>query len=319
MKNTKKAAWMTIFGAIVLAVTIALAGCGTYTPWEIVTPATCTTAAREQRTRTDDKGAGKVQTRNSPSNPALGHAGLTGAVAATCTTAGRTASGVCTRCGPNIAAQNINALGHNWGNWRVTRAATTTAEGQEERTCTRDQSHRETRAIARLSFVGTWSGTVEMGGQTYPASELVFNADGSGTDGGNPMTYTTSGNTLTTTVRRQQTTGAYSLHGDQLTYDNMTFTRTTAANPTNPLVGSWRYFQQITAQSSLTITYVFMANGTGTWNNQPIEWAISGNTLSRNFVTTTTYTYTLSADGNTLTLRIPSGAFAGMTGNYTRK
>ncbi|MDR0497233.1 MAG: hypothetical protein LBH42_06445 [Treponema sp.] len=172
MKNKQRLeAIQRIAGFITLVVIIGLAGCGSFGPWEITTPATCTEAAKEQRTSTDDKG--KVQTRNSPTNKALGHEGLTGAVAATCTTAGRTASGTCTRCGQNVAAQTIAALGHNWGAWRVVRAATTTAEGQEERTCTRDSTHRETRAIPRLpTLEGTWLKTSET---VYP--DLGFPID----------------------------------------------------------------------------------------------------------------------------------------------
>ena len=43
----------------------------------------------------------------------------------------------------------IPALGHDWDAWKVTKAATTTAEGEETRVCKRDGSHKETRAIPK--------------------------------------------------------------------------------------------------------------------------------------------------------------------------
>ena len=41
----------------------------------------------------------------------------------------------------------IPALGHDWGEWVVTKEATETEEGSETRTCKNDPSHTETRAI----------------------------------------------------------------------------------------------------------------------------------------------------------------------------
>ena len=44
----------------------------------------------------------------------------------------------------------IPAKGHLWGEWKVTKAATTTEEGIETRVCQHDPTHVETRAIAKL-------------------------------------------------------------------------------------------------------------------------------------------------------------------------
>ncbi|MDR0448486.1 MAG: hypothetical protein LBH07_07440 [Treponema sp.] len=167
MNKQKLEAIQRIAGFIVLAMIIGLAGCGSFGPWEITTPATCTEAAKEQRKSTDGKD--KVQTRNSSSNPALGHEGLTGTVAATCTTPGNTGSGRCTRCGETVAARVIAALGHNWGSWQVTRAATKTAEGEEARVCTRNATHRETRVVEKLpDFVGKWEWVSDASDSTKP-------------------------------------------------------------------------------------------------------------------------------------------------------
>ena len=47
-------------------------------------------------------------------------------------------------------AQNLAALGHQWGPWVVTKEPTETEEGEETRTCLRDGGHTETRPIPRL-------------------------------------------------------------------------------------------------------------------------------------------------------------------------
>lgn len=44
----------------------------------------------------------------------------------------------------------IPAIGHDWGEWVVTKEPTETEEGEEARTCSRDASHVETRAIPKL-------------------------------------------------------------------------------------------------------------------------------------------------------------------------
>lgn len=44
----------------------------------------------------------------------------------------------------------IPAIGHDWGEWVVTKEPTETEEGEEARTCSRDTSHVETRAIPKL-------------------------------------------------------------------------------------------------------------------------------------------------------------------------
>ena len=71
------------------------------------------------------------------------------AVEATCTTAGKYADQKCTRCNSVIEGEEIAALGHDWGEWVVIKEATTTEEGLERRTCLRDESHFEERAIPK--------------------------------------------------------------------------------------------------------------------------------------------------------------------------
>lgn len=64
-------------------------------------------------------------------------------------TANCTQQAVCTICG--TAYGDLDANGHDWGEWRVTTPATTSAAGVETRTCKRDTSHTETRDIPKLT------------------------------------------------------------------------------------------------------------------------------------------------------------------------
>ena len=64
-------------------------------------------------------------------------------------TANCTQQAVCTICGTAYGA--LDANGHDWGEWRVTKQATTSAAGEETRTCKRNASHTETRAIPKLT------------------------------------------------------------------------------------------------------------------------------------------------------------------------
>ena len=56
----------------------------------------------------------------------------------------------------------LDALGHDWGDWVETQPATTEADGLETRTCKRDPSHTETRAIPRLDHYHQLSPVAEV-------------------------------------------------------------------------------------------------------------------------------------------------------------
>ncbi|MCR5118476.1 MAG: hypothetical protein K6B44_02505 [Lachnospiraceae bacterium] len=55
----------------------------------------------------------------------------------------------CHKAIEEITPKTIPALGHDWGEWKVTKEATETEEGEEERVCKRDPSHKETRVIPK--------------------------------------------------------------------------------------------------------------------------------------------------------------------------
>lgn len=83
-------------------------------------------------------------------------------VPATCTENGTKAHFACSVCGKlfvldgeRYAAASaedlvIPATGHDWGDWTVTKEATSTEEGSQTRVCKNDKSHTETKAIAKL-------------------------------------------------------------------------------------------------------------------------------------------------------------------------
>ena len=59
------------------------------------------------------------------------------------------AKAVCEICG--TAYGDLDANGHDWDEWGVTKPATTSAAGVETRVCKRNASHTETRAIPKLT------------------------------------------------------------------------------------------------------------------------------------------------------------------------
>ena len=74
----------------------------------------------------------------------------------TCTEAGRMHTELhCSVCDELFAAGELplEALGHSWGNWTVTKEATETEEGIETSVCIRDSSHVETRPIPKKAHV----------------------------------------------------------------------------------------------------------------------------------------------------------------------
>ena len=79
-----------------------------------------------------------------------------------------TKQAVCVTCGTAYGALDPN--GHDWGEWRVTKPATTSAAGEEKRTCKRDASHTETHAIPKLTPAPSGSGNSSAPAITVPVS-----------------------------------------------------------------------------------------------------------------------------------------------------
>ena len=75
----------------------------------------------------------------------------------------------CLLCGA-VKREVIPALGHSWGEWTVARYATVLQEGEEVRTCSRDNA-RETRPIA---VIGTVSGDLDGDGKPTGSDALLI-------------------------------------------------------------------------------------------------------------------------------------------------
>ena len=118
-----------------------------WSEWEVTLEPTCTTAGEQSRI------CSKCNTVESKPIPALNHAYTSTVTEPTCSAAGYTTY-TCSRCGNTFTVTGAPALGHEWSEWEVTKAATCIATGEEARICTRC-GEIETRSIARTEH--SWS------------------------------------------------------------------------------------------------------------------------------------------------------------------
>ena len=81
----------------------------------------------------------------------------------------------CTTCG--TAYGTLDANGHDWGAWAVTKQATTSAEGEKTRVCQRDKSHTETRPIPKLTPAPSGGGS-SSGSSSAPAITVPVSGSG---------------------------------------------------------------------------------------------------------------------------------------------
>ena len=119
----------------------------TFGEWKTTKAATCTAEGTQIRTC---EVCGKVETQTIK---ALGHKEVIDkAVAATCTKTGLTEGKHCSVCNAVIKAQEtVPATGkHSFGNWKITKVATCTAEGTQTRTCS-VCGKTETQTIAKTA------------------------------------------------------------------------------------------------------------------------------------------------------------------------
>ena len=109
---------------------------------------------------------------------------VTGAKAATCTEPGSTGTTTCDDCGATIReAEVIPALGHDWGEWEVTKIATEEETGLRRRTCQREGCNaEENEVVPKVSHVVALrnvAGAVAAG-STYALPPTVKGFDAAG-------------------------------------------------------------------------------------------------------------------------------------------
>ena len=123
--------------------------------WAVTKAATETEEGEESRSCSK---CGKTETRSVSVSEHMHTLIKTEAKSATCTKNGNIEYYKCSECGKlfsdaegtneiNEKDTVVSSLGHDWGEWTVTREATETAEGEETRVCGRDVAHTEKRSI----------------------------------------------------------------------------------------------------------------------------------------------------------------------------
>ena len=98
-------------------------------------------------------GAKHEESKDAKITEALGHdyqAVAGSGKVATCTEPGKEADQKCSRCDAVIDGAAIPALGHDWGEWAQTKAPTCTGNGEEQRVCRNDETHKEAWEVAAL-------------------------------------------------------------------------------------------------------------------------------------------------------------------------
>ena len=78
---------------------------------------------------------------------------------------------VCSHDASHKETREVNALGHDFGDWEVTKEPTTTEEGEETRSCKNDASHKETRSVDKLEEIKTYSIAVNQASVNLTAEE----------------------------------------------------------------------------------------------------------------------------------------------------
>ncbi|MGM9671822.1 MAG: S-layer homology domain-containing protein [Oscillospiraceae bacterium] len=130
------------------------------TEWTVTKAATCTEVGEETGIC---EVCGETVTREIPM---VAHTPeVVEAVAPTCTETGLTEGSVCAVCGEVLVAQEeVEALGHDFGEWEVSKKATCTEAGEETRTCTREGCEEiETREVEALGHdFGEWEVSKEV-------------------------------------------------------------------------------------------------------------------------------------------------------------
>ena len=131
--------------------------------WNVSEPASCVNNGTQTR---QCKTCGITETKDVP---ASGHTEVIDkAIAATCTTDGKTEGSHCSVCGAVIKAQTtITATGHKSSAWITDKAASIGVKGSKHRECTVCKKVLETAEIPALSRISISKASVTLSTSTY--------------------------------------------------------------------------------------------------------------------------------------------------------
>ncbi len=112
---------------------------------------TCKLHGTKTYTCQNDNSHKKTESVELNPNNHIGETYIKDAKTETCTEDGYTGDKYCSDCDALLEkGKSIDKLGHDWGEWKVSKDATIDAKGEEKRICKRDSSHIETRETEKL-------------------------------------------------------------------------------------------------------------------------------------------------------------------------
>lgn len=114
----------------------------------------------------------------------------TGKRNATCESSGYT-TWKCEYCEFTYKEYTDDSLGHDWGEWTVTKAATNDTEGEMQRVCSRDENHIETVTIPKGGHTFSTTPTTETPATCHSTGTQTFKCTAHG-DCGVSITVTTA-------------------------------------------------------------------------------------------------------------------------------
>ena len=159
--------------------------------WTVTKEATCTEAGSRTHTCTSCK------VEASEAITALGHSYSSAVTAPTCTEKGYTTH-TCSRCGNSYQDSETATLGHDWGEWVVTKEPTETEDGSQTRVCRRAGcGATETESISKLEkqkVYWTINSVTWTYGQTVSAQNTAYNDS----ENGGALSYSSSDTSVAT-------------------------------------------------------------------------------------------------------------------------
>ena len=215
--------------------------------WTVTKSPACTEAGEESRT------CSRCKETEKRTIEAQGHDYVAVVTEPTCTERGYTTH-TCSRCGDSYVDSYVPALGHDWGEWTVTKAPTCTEAGEESRTCSRCNE--------------TEKRTTEATGHNYGQPTYTWSADNSkvtatvvcANDQSHVITETANTTSQVTKEATRESAGEITYTA---TFDNPAFATQTRTEviPALPAMTVERFAGQIRTETAVAISQGAFPNG----------------------------------------------------------